>query len=74
VIRDAVPHRFIGFRGHLAGFHLSPERRFQFLRQEIFASGLVCWLTSAVLMTLAWTLAMVRSRTLRDWRIRTRPL
>jgi hypothetical protein len=31
--------------------------------RTIFATGLVCWLTSALLMTLAWTLAIVRSRT-----------
>jgi hypothetical protein len=31
--------------------------------RTVFAIGLVCWFASAVLMTLAWTVAIVRSRT-----------
>jgi hypothetical protein len=39
------------------GLYLHPD-----LSPQIFASGLVCWFSSAVLMTLAWTVALLRSR------------
>jgi hypothetical protein len=43
------------------GLYLYPARS----TQQIFASGLVCWFASALLMTLAWALALLRSRTRR---------